>query len=93
MHAALAIQLLQQRTLLGLIEGGEDSVDLGALLTRLAAITPSGALKDKVNAAIAAYSATIVKFQHDGILPDVSRPRSCWTRGSLACRTRTPLFP
>jgi hypothetical protein len=68
------MQLLQQRTLLGLIDGGEDSIDLGALLTRLGAITPSGALKDKINAALAAYSATIVRFEHDGILPDVSLP-------------------
>lgn len=73
-HAALAMQLLQQRILLGVIEGGEDSVDLGALLTRLGAVTPAGTLKDKINAATAAYRAMVVRFQHDGILPDVSEP-------------------
>lgn len=79
--AALALQLLQQRTQLGTIEGAEDNVDLGALLTRLATITPAGVLKDKINAALAAYRSSIVKFQHDQILADVShRPAymSCW---------------
>lgn len=66
------MQLLQQRTLLGSIEGAEDNVDLGALLIRLNSVTPAGTLKDKISAALTAYRSSIVSFQHDQILPDVS---------------------
>jgi hypothetical protein len=66
------MQLLQQRTLLGSIEGAEDNVDLGALLIRLKSVTPAGALRDKISAALTEYRSSILSFQHDQILPDVS---------------------
>lgn len=69
--AALSMQLLQQRTLLGTIEGAEDNVDLGAFLTRLSAVT-TGSLKTKLNATLAAYRAAVVAYGRDGILADVS---------------------
>lgn len=65
------MQLLQQRTLLGWIEGAEDNVDLGALLTRLSAVSKDD-LKTKLTAALAAYQSSVVAFQRDNILPDVS---------------------
>jgi hypothetical protein len=71
--AALSVQILQQRALMGTIDGAENNVDLGALLTRLkATFTSGGDLATKVSAAIAAYQAVVVSFDHDGILPDVS---------------------
>lgn len=65
------MQLLQQRTLLGWIEGAENNVDLGALLTRLSAVS-TGDLKTNLTAALAAYQSSVVAYQRDNILPDVS---------------------
>lgn len=71
--AALSLQLLQQRTLLGVIESAENNVDLGALLARMSGSFTSEPLKSAVSAAVTAYRATVVTFKHDGILPDVSQ--------------------
>jgi hypothetical protein len=65
------MQLLQQRTLLGQIEGALDNVDLGAFLTRMGTVT-TGDLKARVTAALNAYTASVLAFDHDSTLPDVS---------------------
>lgn len=65
---------MQQRARLGVIDGAEENVDLGALLSRLASMfarTKNTGVVSLVGAAQAAYQAAIPHFQRDGELPDV----------------------
>lgn len=78
LHAALAMTVLQQRTLLGYIDSGSSTavnVDLGALLARLNATT-TGTLKQRASAALQAYRTTVIAFGRDGELADV-RAHAC----------------
>lgn len=84
--AALGMQVLQQRTLLGTIEGAEESVDLGALLTRLSTVA-SGELKTRLNATLEAYKAAVVAFERDGILPDVGDVQYTSSTRVILCRS------
>jgi hypothetical protein len=78
--AAVGMQVLQQRTLLGLIDGAEDNVDLGALLTRLSTVM-TGAPKTQAKEALTAYNSAIAAFGRDGILADVSAAAATSTPG------------
>jgi len=74
--AAFSMQVLQQRTLLGDIDGANDNVDLGALLASLQkSIVRKDALalntKTQLKAAKTAYDSMVLSFQRDNTLSDV----------------------
>lgn len=87
--AATGISIIQQRARLGVIDGAEENVDLGALLSRLASMfarTKNTGVVSLVGAAQAAYQAAIPHFQRDGELPDVRvEPGGGWRWCAQGC--------